>query len=109
MTIGFDVEHPGIILWEEYLEPLGINKSQFSRDIQISYPRAHEILCGKRAITPDTALRLSHYLGTTAEFWLNWQSLYDLQQTAKKRYQEYSQIQKVAPNILVGTACACPT
>jgi len=93
MTIGFEVEHPGIILWEEYLEPLEINKSQFARDIQISYQRAHEILHGKRAITPDTALRLASYLGTTAEFWLNWQGLYNLQQTAKQ-HQEYKSIKQ---------------
>ncbi|EDN69943.1 Helix-turn-helix family protein [Beggiatoa sp. PS] len=96
MNLGFEVEHPGIILWEEYLEPLGINKSQFARDTYISYQRAHDILHGKRAITPDTALRLSHYLGTTAEFWLNWQSLYDLQQIAKRHVEEYNKIKKAA-------------
>ena len=55
---------------------------------------------GKRAITPDMALRLSSYLGTTAEFWLNWQGLYDLQQTAKQ-HQEYKTIKqchKIAQN-----------
>ncbi len=91
MNIGFEVEHPGIILWEEYLKPMKITKSQFARDIQISYKRAHTILQGKRAITPDTALRLSSYLGTTAEFWINWQGLYDLQQTAK-HHQEYKTV-----------------
>ncbi len=96
MIIGFEVEHPGIILWEEYLEPLSINKSQFAHDIYISSQDAHEILHGLRAITPDIALRLSHYLGTTAEFWLNWQSLYDLQQTAKTHSQEYLKIRKAA-------------
>ena len=93
MTIGFEVEHPGIILWEEYIEPLEINKTQFSRDIHINYQRILDILHGKRAITPDIALRLATYLGTTAEFWLNWQGLYDLQQTAKQN-QEYKTIKK---------------
>ena len=102
MTIEFEVEHPGIILWEEYLNPQKINKSQFARDIQISYQRAHAILQGKRAITPDTALRLSSYLGTTAEFWVNWQGLYDLQQTAKQ-HQEYKSIKQCQMLNIIGT------
>jgi len=96
MDIGFEVEHPGIILWEEYLQPLGISQSRFARDVHISYPRANEILNGKRAITPDTALRLASYLGTSAEFWINWQGLYDLQQTTKLHGKEYQQIERVA-------------
>ncbi len=96
MDIGFDVEHPGIVLWEEYLQPLGISQSRFSRDVHISYPRANELLNGKRALTPDTALRLSSYLGTSAEFWINWQGLYGLQQTIKRHEDEYRRIERVA-------------
>ncbi len=96
MDIGFEVEHPGIVLREEYLQPLGISQSRFARDVHISYPRANELLNGKRAITPDTALRLASYLGTSAEFWINWQSLYDLQQTIKRREGEYRRIERVA-------------
>ncbi len=96
MDIGFDVEHPGIVLWKEYLQPLGISQSRFSRDVHISYPRANELLNGKRALTPDTALRLASYLGTSAEFWINWQGLYDLQQTIKRHEGEYRRIERVA-------------
>ncbi|MCF6209564.1 MAG: HigA family addiction module antitoxin [Gammaproteobacteria bacterium] len=96
MDIGFDVEHPGIVLWEEYLQPLGISQSRFARDVHISYPRANELLNGKRALTPDTALRLASYLGTSAEFWINWQGLYDLQQTIKRHKEEYQRIERVA-------------
>jgi addiction module HigA family antidote len=96
MDIGFDVEHPGIVLWEEYLQPMGISQSRFARDVHISYPRANELLNGKRALTPDTALRLASYLGTSAEFWINWQGLYDLQQTIKKHEDEYRRIEQVA-------------
>jgi len=96
MDIGFDVEHPGIVLWEEYLQPLGISQSRFSRDVHISYPRANELLNGKRALTPDTALRLASYLGTSAEFWINWQGLYDLQRTIKQHEDEYQRIKRVA-------------
>ncbi len=96
MDIGFDVEHPGIVLWEEYLQPLGISQSRFARDVHISYLRANELLNGKRALTPDTALRLASYLGTSAEFWINWQGLYDLQQTIKRHKEEYQRIERVA-------------
>ena len=96
MDIGFDVEHPGIVLWEEYLQPLGITQSRFARDVHISYPRANELLNGKRSLTPDTALRLASYLGTSAEFWTHWQGLYDLQQTIKRHEEEYRRIERVA-------------
>lgn len=95
-TPGFPIEHPGIVLWEEYLQPLDITQSRFARDVHISYPRANEILNGKRGITPDTALRISRYLGTSAEYWLNWQALYDLQRTASAQAAEYDKIQRVA-------------
>jgi len=95
-TPGFQIEHPGIVLWEEYLQPLGISQSRFARDVHISYPRANEIVNGKRAITPDTALRIARYLGTSAEYWLNWQSLYDLQQIERKKSVEYDAIIRVA-------------
>ena len=94
--IGYDVEHPGVILWEEYLKPMEITQTRLARDIDISYQRVNELINGKRGITPDTALRLSHYLGTSAEYWLNWQALYDLQQTEKEHKEEYDRIRKVA-------------
>ena len=94
--IGYEVEHPGVILWEEYLKPMEITQTRLARDIDISYQRVNELINGKRGITPDTALRLSHYLGTSAEYWLNWQALYDLQQTEKEHKEEYDRIRKVA-------------
>lgn len=94
MEIGFPVEHPGIILWEEYLQPLGISATVFAKDIHISYSRAQQLLTGQTTLTADIALRLARYLGTSAEFWANWQTLYDLQQTAQRRPVEYEKIQK---------------
>jgi len=94
--IGYEVEHPGAVLWEEYLKPLEITQTRLARDIDISFQRVNELINGKRGITPDTALRLSHYLGTSAEYWLNWQALYDLQQTEKAHKDEYERIKKVA-------------
>jgi addiction module HigA family antidote len=70
--------HPGEVLLEEYLEPLGISQYRLATDISVPPRRINEIVHGKRAITADTALRLGRYFGTTAEFWLNLQARYDL-------------------------------
>ena len=65
--------------------------------ISILAINAHTTFCTvNEQLTPDTALRLSHYLGATAEFWLNWQGLYDLQQIAKRHVEEYNKIKKAA-------------
>ena len=73
--------HPGEVLWEEFLKPMGISQYQLAKGMKV-YPRKiNEIVHRKRGITADTALRLSRYLGTTAELWLNLQTLYDLETT----------------------------
>jgi addiction module HigA family antidote len=73
--------HPGEILLEEFLLPLGISQYRLAKEIRV-YPRkVNEIVHGKRAITADTALRLSRYFGTSAELWMNLQALYDLERT----------------------------
>ncbi len=72
--------HPGEMLLEEFLKPLGMTQSALAERIRVSYPRVNEIVNGKRGITPDTALRLSKLFGTTAEFWLNGQRNWDLWQ-----------------------------
>lgn len=69
---------PGEILWEEFMEPLGISQNRLSRDIDVPVTRIHHIIHGKRSITADTALRLALYFDTTPELWLNLQSDYDL-------------------------------
>ena len=71
--------HPGEVLLEEFLEPLGISQYRVSKDIGVSPRRINEIVHGRRAVTADTALRLGIFFGTTPEFWLNLQSLYDLE------------------------------
>lgn len=70
--------HPGVILLEDFLKPLGMTQTRLAQLIGVHYPRVNEIINGKRGITPDTALRLSRLFGTTAEFWLNGQLDYDL-------------------------------
>lgn len=70
--------HPGEILLEEFMEPLGLSQSRLGRDLGVSPRRINEIVHGKRAVTADTALRLGRYFGMSAEFWLDLQSDYEL-------------------------------
>ncbi len=71
--------HPGEILAQEFLMPMRISQSRLARDINVPPRRINEICVGKRGITPNTALRLAHYFGTSAEFWMNLQQRYDLE------------------------------
>ncbi len=71
--------HPGEILLEEFLEPMGISQYRLAKDISVPARRINEIVKGKRAISPDTALRLSRYFGLSERFWLNLQTRYDLE------------------------------
>jgi addiction module HigA family antidote len=70
--------HPGEVLLEEFLKPLGISQNKLALDIRVPGTRILEIVHGRRAITPETALRLARYFGTSPEFWLNLQQNYDL-------------------------------
>jgi antitoxin HigA-1 len=70
--------HPGEMLLEEFIKPLGITQSALALRLGISFPRLNEIIHGKRALTPDTALRLARVLGMSADFWLGLQSDWDL-------------------------------
>jgi addiction module HigA family antidote len=74
----FDPIHPGEILLEEFLRPMGISQYRLAKDISVPQRRISEITQGKRSITADTALRLGRYFGIEAQFWLNLQSRYDL-------------------------------
>ena len=71
--------HPGEILLEEFLKPLSVSQYRLAKDINVDPRRINEIVLGNRAITADTALRLSRYFGTTERFWLNLQTRYDLE------------------------------
>lgn len=71
--------HPGEILLEEFLNPLGISQYQLAKDISVPPRRINEIVHGQRSITADTALRLARYFGTSERFWLNLQGRYDLE------------------------------
>lgn len=73
--------HPGAILREDYMVPLGLSMSKLALDLHVPVTRIAEIVHERRAITPDTALRLARYFNTSARFWLNLQSFYDLEVT----------------------------
>jgi addiction module HigA family antidote len=71
--------HPGEILEEEFLKPLGLSQYRISKDISVPPRRINEIVHGLRGISADTALRLARYFGTSEEFWMNLQARYDLE------------------------------
>jgi len=70
--------HPGEIIREEYLQPLGMSANALATALRVSAPRINDIVREKRGISVDTALRLARYFNTTAQFWMNLQTSYDL-------------------------------
>jgi addiction module HigA family antidote len=84
---------PGRVLELEFLEPLEITPYRLAKDICVDPPRIYEIVRGDRAISADTALRLGRYFGTSAEFWLNLQSHYDLEVEEDRSGENIAKIQ----------------
>jgi addiction module HigA family antidote len=76
--------HPGEVLLEEFLTPMGISQNALARSIGVPPRRVNEIVLGKRAITADTALRLAHYFGTSERFWMALQASYELEEVRNK-------------------------
>jgi addiction module HigA family antidote len=79
MAKKLDPIHPGEVLLAEFLEPLGLSQYRLAHAISVPPRRINEIVHGNRAISADTALRLSRFFGTSAQFWLNLQARYDLE------------------------------
>lgn len=71
--------HPGEILLEEFLKPMGISQYRLAKDINVDPRRINEVIHGQRSISADTALRLARYFGTSERFWMNLQARYDLE------------------------------
>jgi addiction module HigA family antidote len=71
--------HPGEILREDFMAPLGLSMNKLALDLRVPVTRIAEVVHGRRGITPDTALRLGRYFNTSARFWLNLQAAYDLE------------------------------
>ena len=87
--------HPGEMLLEEFLKPLEISQSAFAIRLGVSFPRLNEIVRGKRAVTPDTALRLARVTRMSADFWLGLQSDWDLWRVLRSK--SASAIAKLTP------------
>lgn len=88
--------HPGEILRDEFLSPLGLSVYRVAQALRIPRPRLNDIVLEKRRVTTDTALRLARYFGTTAEFWIRLQVLYDLECAESSRQQIEREIQPYA-------------
>ena len=76
--------HPGEVLREEFLTPMGISAYRLTKDTGLPHSRVSDLLAGNRGVSADTALRLARYFGTTPDFWLNLQSAYDLEEASRK-------------------------
>jgi addiction module HigA family antidote len=85
--------HPGEMLLEEFLKPLGLTQRDLADAIHVPYQRVNEIVNGRRGVTPSTALRLAKYFGNTPGFWMNLQLRYDLYQTKQDEGDEINKIQ----------------
>jgi addiction module HigA family antidote len=84
--------HPGEILREEFLSPLGITAYRLAKDIRVPATRISDILNGRRSISAGTALRLARYFGNSAQFWLNLQASYDLREAQVREAAEVTSI-----------------
>ncbi len=84
MNNKIDLIHPGEILFEEFLKPYEITQYRLAKDISVPPRRINEIVLGKRAISTDTALRLSEYFGLSERFWLNLQMVYNIEREKEK-------------------------
>jgi antitoxin HigA-1 len=87
-----ELSTPGEVLKEEYLDPMGISPYALAKGIYVDPPRIAAIIKGDRKITADTAMRLSRFFGTTAQFWLNMQSRYDLEVLMEEKEKEMNKI-----------------
>ena len=89
--------HPGETIKEDILEPLGMSVNQMAKALGITAARLNDIVRGRRGITADTALRLSRYLGTSAEFWMGLQLEYDLRTARQAKQKQIDRIVKPRP------------
>ncbi len=93
--------HPGTMLLEEFLKPLGVSQSELAERIHVPYQRVNELVNGKRGMTPSTALRLSKYLGTTPGFWLNLQQRWELFRAQQSEADALRQIRRIRKPVKV--------
>ena len=85
--------HPGEILYEEFLKPMGLSAYELAKQIRVPAPRVHDIVLKKRGITADTAVRLAKFFGTSEQFWMNLQSAYEVRSARRKLSRTLGRIQ----------------
>ncbi len=88
--------HPGEVLLEEFLKPLDISQNRLARAMGVPPRRINEIVHGKRAVSADTAIRLSRALGTSEQFWMGLQADYDLEEARKAAQNELNKVENIA-------------
>ncbi|MBX3293000.1 MAG: HigA family addiction module antidote protein [Acidobacteria bacterium] len=91
--------HPGEILLEDFLLPMGLTQTQLAKGIRVPFQRVNEIVSGKRGLTPSTALRLAKYFGNSPGFWMNLQMRCDLQAAERNEIHDLKRI-KLAPHLI---------
>jgi antitoxin HigA-1 len=91
--------HPGEVLVEEFLKPLGVTQYELAKRVRVPMTRIAEICRRRRAITADTALRLGRFFGTTSKFWLGLQEDYDLEEELRARRREIDAIEPLASDL----------
>ena len=100
----FDPTHPGEVLLEDFMKPLALTQYALAKALGVTQVRIGEIVQGKRAVSPDTALRLARYFGTSAEFWMNMQATYDLERARDKSAAAIAD--QVSPRAARSSGCA---
>lgn len=93
--------HPGEILREEFLKPLGMSAYELAKRLRVPVPRVNDIVLERRGISADTALRLSRFFGTTDQFWLNLQAAYEISRVKAEHADEIAQIKPRAASVAV--------
>lgn len=91
--------HPGQMLSEEFLKPMGVTQRQLADSIHVPYQRVNEIINGRRGVTPSTALRLSKFFGVSPDFWMNLQLRWDLYFAQQAEKDEINSINPVSSRI----------
>lgn len=87
--------HPGEMLLEEFLNPMGLTQRQLADGIRVPYQRVNELVNGRRGVTPHTALRLAKYFGTSPDLWMNFQLRWDLYHAMVAEATELDRIKRV--------------
>ncbi len=87
--------HPGEVLLEDFLEPLGLSQRDLAAGIRVPYQRVNELVNRRRGVSPSTALRLARFFGTTPDYWMNLQQRWDLYQAQQAEREELRLIRRV--------------